>query len=136
MRRNRSAFEMVTSAKRRSEREQFWRRVIREQQQSGASIKAFCQAHGVSQPAYFAWRKKLALGKRTNDRGDFVPVQVVRHTAVQPGGIEIVLSRGRRVRHLADVLRRLPTTPADQLVELLPDVWLQAHPNAARKRAA
>jgi hypothetical protein len=39
-------------------------------------------------------------------------------------------------RYLADVLRRLPTTPADQLVELLPDHWFQAHPQAARKRAA
>jgi hypothetical protein len=39
-------------------------------------------------------------------------------------------------RCLSDVLRRLPTTPPDRLAELLPDVWFQAHPNAARKRAA
>jgi hypothetical protein len=38
-------------------------------------------------------------------------------------------------RYLADVLRRLPITPPDRLAELLPDVWFQAHRNAARKRA-
>lgn len=35
----------------------------------------------------------------------------------------------------ADVLRRLPTTPPDRLTEPLPDVWLQARPNAAGRRA-
>jgi transposase len=39
-------------------------------------------------------------------------------------------------RYLADVLRRLPTTATDHVAELLPDIWSQTHPNAARKRAA
>ncbi len=39
-------------------------------------------------------------------------------------------------RYLADVLQRLPTTPPDRLAELLPDIWFQTHPHAARKRAA
>ena len=39
-------------------------------------------------------------------------------------------------RYLTDVLRRLPTTARDGLTELLPDVWFQTHPQAARKRAA
>ena len=34
------------------------------------------------------------------------------------------------------VLQRLPTTPPDRRAGLLPDVWFQAHPNTARKRAA
>jgi hypothetical protein len=36
-------------------------------------------------------------------------------------------------RYLADVLRRLPTTPRDRLTELLPEVWFLTHPRAARK---
>jgi transposase-like protein len=67
---------MVSSAKRRSEREQFWRRLIHEQQRSGVSSKAFCRLHGVSEPSYFAWRKTLALSKRMTPRTDFVPVRV------------------------------------------------------------
>jgi hypothetical protein len=35
----------------------------------------------------------------------------------------------------ADVLRRLPTTPPDRLTEPLSDVWSQARPNAAGRRA-
>ena len=38
-------------------------------------------------------------------------------------------------RYLADVLWRLPTTAPHRLTELLPDVWLLAHPQPARKRA-
>lgn len=89
---------MVSSTKRRSEREQFWRRVIREQQQSGISIKAFCQSRGVSQPAYFVWRKRLALDKRTNAPSGFVPIHVAPDTPVRSSGVEIVLDRDRRVR--------------------------------------
>ena len=89
---------MLQSAKRRSEREQFWRRVIREQEQSGDSVKAFCESQGVSPPSYFAWRKKLALGKRRNARADFVPVRVTPDTPVESSGVDIVLDRGRRVR--------------------------------------
>jgi hypothetical protein len=89
---------MVLSTKRRSEREQFWRRVIRQQERSGDSIKAFCQSQGVSQPSYFAWRKRLALSKRTNARADFIAVQVAPDKPVQSSGIEIVLDRGRCVR--------------------------------------
>jgi hypothetical protein len=39
-------------------------------------------------------------------------------------------------RYLADVLRLLPTAPPDRLAELLPDIWFQTHPSAARKRSA
>jgi transposase-like protein len=110
---------MFKSAKRRSERKRFWRRLIDEQARSGASIKAFCRSHGVSQPSYFAWRKKLAPGKRTKARPDFLPVQVLPQAAVQSSGIEIVLDRGRRVRVkpgfdrqlLSDVLAVLEEQP-------------------------
>jgi hypothetical protein len=38
--------------------------------------------------------------------------------------------------YLQDILRRLPTHPADQLDELLPDVWFKLHSSARRERAA
>ena len=38
--------------------------------------------------------------------------------------------------YLQDILRRLPSHPADQLEELLPDVWFASHPSARRKTAA
>jgi hypothetical protein len=38
--------------------------------------------------------------------------------------------------YLTDILRRLPSHPAPQLDELLPDVWFTSHPSARRKKAA
>jgi hypothetical protein len=38
--------------------------------------------------------------------------------------------------YLQDVLCRLLSHPADQLDELLPDVWFASHPSARRKKAA
>jgi transposase len=38
--------------------------------------------------------------------------------------------------YLTDILRRLPSHPAQQLDELLPDVWFGSHPSARRKKAA
>jgi transposase len=38
--------------------------------------------------------------------------------------------------YLQDILRRLPSHPADQLDELLPEVWFASHPAARRKTAA
>jgi transposase len=38
--------------------------------------------------------------------------------------------------YLTDILRRLPSHPAGQLDELLPDNWFASHPSARRKTAA
>jgi hypothetical protein len=37
---------------------------------------------------------------------------------------------------LCDILRHPPSHPAEQLEELLPDVWFASHPSARHKRAA
>jgi transposase-like protein len=88
---------MGQTAKRRGERERFWQRLIRKQRDSGASIKAFCRSHGVSEPSFFAWRKKLALTKRAA-QDDFVALRVTTEPICRSGNIEIVLDRGRSVR--------------------------------------
>jgi transposase len=38
--------------------------------------------------------------------------------------------------YFIDILRRLPSQPAGQLDELLPDNWFASHPSARRKKAA
>jgi hypothetical protein len=38
--------------------------------------------------------------------------------------------------YLKDILRRLPTHPADRLAELLPDAWIAANPDARRSVAS
>ena len=42
-----------------NEKEEFWRLVIEEQGASGLSVRAFCEREGVSEPSFYAWRKRL-----------------------------------------------------------------------------
>jgi transposase-like protein len=89
---------MRKAADQRNKREQFWRQFIRDQQRSRSSIKAFCQSRGVSEPSFFAWRKKLALSKSAEPQADFVAVRVTPESIARSAHIEIVLDRNRTVR--------------------------------------
>jgi hypothetical protein len=44
---------------RRSEKAEFWRLVIKRQRKSGLSIRAFCRQENLSEPLFFAWRKRI-----------------------------------------------------------------------------
>ena len=79
-------------------REAHWQGVLGRWRRSGLSVRAFCQAEGVSAPSFYWWRRKL-------DRVDhktpaFLPVNVVTEAIKEPatGGIEIVLANGRCLR--------------------------------------
>ncbi len=67
---------------RSAEKEAFWQMAVDEQQCSGLSIKAFCRQQGLSEPSFYAWRKKLQ--KRDAPRDDspspFLPVRVLPAT--------------------------------------------------------
>jgi transposase-like protein len=68
---------------------------------SGLSVRAFCQAEGVSVPSFYGWRRKLDQADRENPA--FLPVHVVTEEAEEAKepttrGIEIVLANGRCLR--------------------------------------
>ena len=44
----------------RDEQRQFWRMVFQTHQASGLTIKQFCKNEGISEAAFYSWRKKLA----------------------------------------------------------------------------
>src|SRR4051795_3281535 len=79
-------------------REPYWRRVLARWRRSGLSVRAFCQAEGVSEPSFYAWRRKLDQGD--HKKPAFLPVHVITEGAAEPakGGIEIVLTNGRCLR--------------------------------------
>jgi hypothetical protein len=89
---------------RNMEREQFWRLVLEEHAKSGLNARAFCRRESISEPSFYAWRRKL----RERDAGpasvDLVPVDVVSSVSpVQPidgsgGQIEVVMADGLVVR--------------------------------------
>lgn len=89
---------MAEASTRRGEGEWFWQPLIRAERDSGTSIKAFCRSQRVSEPSFFAWRKKLALTKRAEAEDEFVAVPVIPEPICRSGNIEIMLDRGRRVR--------------------------------------
>jgi hypothetical protein len=41
-------------------KERFWRRAVRQQRQSGQSIRAYCRAQGLTEASFYAWRRELA----------------------------------------------------------------------------
>jgi transposase-like protein len=49
----------------RSEKEQFWRLVLEEQARSGLSAREFCRREAVSEPSFYAWRRKI--GERDSE---------------------------------------------------------------------
>ena len=110
-------------------KEALWRRTVRQQRQSGLTIREFCRKRQVRETAFYFWRRELAdRDAARRRRTTFLPVRVAA-TPAQPttaeaptaprreppqlrGRIVIVLAGGRRVhvappvdrRALADVL--------------------------------
>lgn len=103
-----------------SEREQYWRRVIRDQAASGLSISAFCRQREVSPASFFSWRRRLAADGGEEAAGKFIPIELAppESQARQPA-FEVVLPNGLRV-HVP------PQFDADALCELLGVLGVQS----------
>jgi len=104
-------------ARRRGERdrgkERFWREMVQRWRQSGVTIRDFCDAHGLSEPSFYGWRREIA--KRDGQTGErstrtsarsarrhasglpaFVPLRV---TPTEPASaLEVVVGAGHVVR--------------------------------------
>jgi transposase-like protein len=91
---------MSTRKQRDPSKEQFWRRMLRQWRSSGQSVRAFCGAHGLSEPSFYSWRR--ILPQRDAQPPAFVPVQVVAEPSAADrdaaDGLELVLGRGRVLR--------------------------------------
>lgn len=82
-------------------RESHWRTVIARWRRSGRTVREFCQAEGISEPSFYAWRRKLAPVETRDPvtAPAFLPVQIIASEERQrtTGGIEVVLANGRRL---------------------------------------
>ena len=105
-----------------AEKELRWREMLERFADSNVSVREFCASEGVSEPSFYAWRKKLGMRKsgstrtrparRRNDRSDngrndqshngrlFVPLQVLDAAAAT---LEIVHPLGYRIQVAGDV---------------------------------
>jgi transposase-like protein len=91
------------------------REVLAEAKQSGESLSAYAQRHGIDPQRLYTWRRKLEAVKGADSspsKAAFVPVRVASdEVATSAPGFELVLGGGRVVRVGADfdarALRRL-----------------------------
>ena len=91
------------------EKERFWGEKIAEHQHSGLSVKEFCRRKAISQPSFYAWRRKLELRERGQDADvQLIPVVISESadhnptrpsiTIRLPGGIELDVFASEPVR--------------------------------------
>ena len=115
------------ATRRNLERWQFWRDVIRRQEQSGLSVAAFCREEQVPPASFFAWRKKLAEADRNANvasgrdadashevRAQFVPIAIspvplssANFEIVGPDGYRVVVPTPFDAESLREILRVL-----------------------------
>jgi hypothetical protein len=96
------------------EKEKQWREIFQRQVSSGLSVRRFCADEGISEPSFYAWRKKLrersdeeALSRRPSRCGaeapdnteSFVPLKLVETAS----SLEIVHPLGYRIQVNGDV---------------------------------
>ena len=72
----------------------FWRQLIAKQQQSGTSVRAFCQQHRTSEYSFYHWRKRL----REQLPMKFALVETHRAAPTAVAAVEVILASGERVR--------------------------------------
>jgi transposase-like protein len=110
----------VANHQRDLKKEAFWRRKLQLWKDSGLSVRAFCDQHGLAEPSFYYWRERIrqadldaAPVQPTTPASTEQPVPLflpIRLAAV-PEPIEVVLADGTLVRvppsFDADALRRL-----------------------------
>ena len=74
--------------------EKKWTELIRQQQQSGLSVSAFCRDRGFSDQAFYYWRKRLSGRERVR----FALVAAGAATTSEHAPIELLLASGDRLR--------------------------------------
>lgn len=95
-----------------TEKELHWRELLERQAVSGRSIRKFCAGEGISEPSFYAWRRKLrgrmndapsarkaSRSANANDDGLFVSLKLLDPTPM----LEIIHPLGCRVHVNGDV---------------------------------
>ena len=91
---------MCPTEKQADSRREYWRQQVALQEQSGQSVKAFCQSRGLTEQSFYWWRKRL----EESDTGvSFALVKASRNGDAPETAMELLLSSGERLRLGANV---------------------------------
>ena len=75
-------------------RRESWRELVAQQQQSGLSVRAFCQQRRTSEHSFYRWRKRFTEQLPIK----FALIDTDRGARVQPEALEVILTSGERLR--------------------------------------
>jgi hypothetical protein len=88
----------------KTERATYWEGMIRDQAGSGATVRAFCREHQLSEHGFYWWRRRLsgtAPRRRSRAGQEFVEVVAAGQSA-GPGWSGVALQLDERVRILVE----------------------------------
>ena len=104
----------MSHSNRSAEKEAFWRLVLEEYQRTDLTARAYCRQEGLSEPSFYAWRKKIH--KRDSKEPNvalnpqaLIPVDVVDAVATSPHRdepsppLEVVTPSGFKFRFHSDI---------------------------------
>ena len=74
----------------------YWRAQIGAQERSGKSIARFCKDQGLTEQAFYFWRKRLR--DQQPIRFALLETEAVRQQPATEVGLELVLATGERLR--------------------------------------
>jgi hypothetical protein len=96
------------------ERREFWRQRIAQQDESGQSVRVFCNEQGLGEHTFHLWRQRLRK-ESTPVRFTLVEAKPAGETTSQP--MELVLASGDRLRIPVDAatLRMVLSVLREQL---------------------
>jgi transposase-like protein len=74
----------------------YWTKLIAEQEAGGQKVRPFCREHGIGEPSFYYWRKRL----RRSDTVQFALLEPVPVADTSPTacGLELLLRNGERLR--------------------------------------
>jgi hypothetical protein len=87
-----------------AEKEQYWRKTIRQAARSGMSVRRYCQLHRLSESQFHWWQRKLEERHRYGKRGRKGGAAQASFALVSDdpdgidAGIELILGNGHRLR--------------------------------------
>jgi transposase-like protein len=77
-------------------RADYWRAEIEAQQRSGKTVARFCKDQGLTEQAFYFWRKRLRNQQPV--RFALLETETVRQQPASEVGLELVLATGERLR--------------------------------------
>jgi len=81
-------------SKTRETRREYWRQLIAEQQESGVSVRRFCQQCRTSEHSFYQWRKRLSQQLPVK----FALVETGPGARTHAEAVEVILTSGERLR--------------------------------------